>query len=136
MSSKWIDEREDSIYTRVKNKVLKKLRVKYPDLNFSSDDSLNVDAKFPSVYIGFDVAERGQTLDGGTINAVYMIVQTKVSVTKAQGNTIAKEVNACVCDELKAMHFFVSGSSVPTTSGDIKEINQNYARVIGFNDIL
>ena len=136
MSSKWIDERENSIFTRVKNEVLKGLRSKYSDLNFTTDDSENVVAKFPSVYMRFEVVERGQTLDGGTINAVYMICQTKVSVTKAQGNTVAKEVNASVCDELKKLLFSVSGSAVPTTSGDIKEINQNYARVLGYNDPL
>lgn len=134
MSSKWINERENGIYSRVKSKVKVAIGTKYPDLNFTMDDSENIKPKFPSVYMYFDAIERGQTLDGGTINAVYMNVRTQVSVTKAQGNDVAREVNAYVCDELKKLGFYVSGSPIPTTSGDTKIISQDYGRVIGYND--
>ena len=134
MSSIWINERIESIYTRVKDKVMTSLYSKYPDLNFTQDDSENISPKFPTVYMYFDTSERGQTLDGGAINAVYMTVQTQVKVTNEQGNDVAVEVNAYVRDALKDMLFMASGSPIPTTSGDVKVINSNYARVIGYND--
>ena len=130
----WIEDRIDSIYSRVKHETIDVLSTEYPDLNFTQDDSENVDAKFPNVYMFFDVIERGNTLDGGVINAVYMTVRTKVSVTKAQGNDVAREVNAVVRDELKKLFFIASGSPIPTTSGDVKVINANYQRVIGYDD--
>lgn len=132
----WIEERINTIYTRVKSKAYKELRSKYPDLNFTMDDGENLNPSFPTVYMFFDVMERGTTLDGGVINAVYMTVRTRVSVTKAQGNDVAREVNEIVRNELSRLYFIASGSPIPTTSGDTKVINANYHRVIGFNDPL
>lgn len=134
MSSTWINERIDSIYSRVASKVTASLGTKYPDLNFTMDDSENIDPKFPTVYMYFDTSERGQTLDGGVINAVYMTVSVQVKVTTEQGVDVAKEVNAAVRDVMSFMYFITSGSPIPTTSGDVKVINSNYSRLIGFND--
>ena len=134
MSSIWIDERINKIFSHVRNKVKTALKDKYPELNFTQDDSENTSAKFPTVYMFFDFAERGSTLDGGVINAVYMTVRTQVSVTKTQGNNAAREVNSYVRDELSKIGFIASGSPIPTVSGDVKVINADYQRVIGFND--
>ena len=136
MSSIWIDERINKIFSHVRNKVKTALKEKYPELNFTQDDSENTKAKFPTVYMFFDFAERGSTLDGGVINAVYMTVRTQVSVTKTQGNNAAREVNAKVRDELINLGFIASGSPIPTVSGDVKVINADYQRIIGFNDPL
>lgn len=134
MSSRWIDERINDIYTDVKNEVMTAYKTKYPDLTFTQDDSENVTAKFPAVYMFFDAVERMSTLDGGVINAVYMTIRTKVSVTKSQGNNVARAINSAVRDALKKRYFDTSGSPIPTTSGDVKVINSNYQRVVGFND--
>ena len=134
MSSIWIDKRIDKIFSHVMNKVTKAMESSYPDITFTLDDSENVGAKFPTVYMFFDTAERMSTLDGGAINAVYMTVRTKISVTKTQGNNAAREVNAKVRDELVALGFMTSGSPIPTVSGDVKVINANYQRIVGYND--
>lgn len=134
MSSMWIEDRIDKIFSHVRNKTIKEFKADYPDINFTQDDSENTEAKFPTVYMYFDTAERGSTLDGGAINAVYMTVRTKVSVTKTQNNDVARAVNAKVRDELVNFGFMASGSPIPTVSGDVKVINANYQRVIGFND--
>ena len=136
MSSQWIDDRINTIFTRVKNHSVKAFKTKYPDLNFTQDDSENIDAKFPTVYMFFDTEERQSTLDGGVINAVYMVVRTKISVTKVQGNNVAREVNTKVRDELCSLGFRTSGSPIPTVSGDVKIINSSYQRMVGFNDPL
>lgn len=132
----WVEDRIDSIYSRVKSKTMTAFKTKYPDINFTMDDSENTKAKFPSVYMFFDVAERAQTLDGQAINAVFMTVRTKVSASKAQGNLVAQEVNAKVRDEMKLLRFNASGSPIPTTYEDVKQINANYGRVIGASDPL
>ena len=134
MSSIWIDERINKIFSHVRNKTKSEYKSKYPDLNFTMDDSENTSAKFPTVYMFFDTTERQSTLDGGAINAVYMTVRTQVSVTKTQGNNAAREVNAKVRDELVSLGFLASGSPIPTVSGDVKVINANYQRMVGFND--
>ena len=41
MSSIWIEDRIDKIYSHVKNKTVKALKSKYPDINFTQDDSEN-----------------------------------------------------------------------------------------------
>lgn len=132
----WIEDRIDKIYSRVKSKTIKALKDEYPDINFTMDDSENTDAKFPNVYMFFNVVERGQTLDGQAINAVFMTVRTKVSASKAQGNTVAQKVNAKVRDEMKLLYFDASGVPIPTTLGDVKQINANYGRVLGSQDPL
>lgn len=132
----WVEDRIEQIYTRVKVKTIEALKSDYPNINFTMEDSENTPAKFPNVYMYFDVAERGQTLDGQTINAVFMTVRTKVSTSKSQGDIVAKKVNAKVRDELKSLMFSVSGSPIPTTLGDVKIINANYGRVIGHDDPL
>ena len=134
MSSIWIEDRIDRIFSRVMHKSIDALESEYPDINFTQDDSENIDAKFPTVYMFFDTAERMSTLDGGVINAVIMAVRTKVSVTKTQGNDAAREVNAIVRDELVKLGFMASGSPIPTVSGDVKVINANYQRLVGYND--
>ena len=132
----WVEDRIDQIYTVVKSKVITALVEEYPDINFTMDDSENTTAQFPNVYVFFDTVERGQTLDGQGINAVFMTIRTKVSASKAQGNVVAQKVNAKVRDELKLLRFIASGSPIPTTSGDVKVINANYGRVIGHDDPL
>ena len=132
----WIEDRIDQIYSRVKSKTITALKDEYPDINFTMDDSENTDAKFPNVYMFFNVVERGQTLDGQAINAVFMTVRTKVSASKAQGNTVAQKVNDKVRDEMKLLYFDASGVPIPTTLGDVKQINANYGRVLGSQDPL
>ena len=130
----WIEERESLIFTRVSDYVSDALSTKYPNINFTTDDSENVDAKFPNIYMFFDFVERMSTLDGQAINGGIMTIRTKTSVTKAMGNSVAKEVNACVRDGLKELCFTASGSPFPTTSRDTKEINATYQRMVGYND--
>ena len=134
MSSIWIEDRIDKIFSRVMHKTVEEFETTYPDINFTQDDSENIEAQFPTVYMFFDTAERMSTLDGGVMNAVYMTIRTKVAVTKTQGNDVAREVNAKVRDELVTLGFQASGSPIPTVSGDVKVINSNYQRLVGYND--
>lgn len=134
--TEWIDERINAIYSHVRSRTLSELKSKYSKLRFTEDDSENTKAEFPTVYMFFDWVERQSTLDGGGINAIYMTVQTRISVTKAQGNNVAREVNAKVRDELCSLGFVTSGSPIPTQSGDVKVINANYQRAIGHDDPL
>lgn len=134
MSSKWIREKENKVFSHVKNKVTKALKTKYPDIYFTMDDWGNTEAKFPSVYMSFSFVEGMKTLDGGTINGGIMTIHTQTRVTKTQGNNVAVEVDEMVCDELKKFLFSVSGDSTPTVAGDTKTIETNYSRSVGFND--
>lgn len=137
MSSSWIDTRIDSIYTRVKKQVTDELKSTYPDITFTMDDAENTDAKFPTVYMFFDWSERMSTLDGGAINGVYMTLRTQISAqNNSQGIKAARRVNARVRDELCELGFITSGSPLPTRSGDVKVINANYQRVVGYDDPL
>ena len=136
MSSKWIDDRINAMYSHVRSRTLSALKSKYPDLNFTEDDTSNTKAKFPTVYMFFDWTERQSTLDGGVINAVYMQCRTQISVTKAQGNNVAREVNTCVRDLLTELGFKTSGGTLPIQSGDVKIMVTNYQREVGFSDPL
>lgn len=134
MSTQWIEDAESKIYSKVKAKTIAELKKTYPDINFTMEDNVNDITKFPSVYMFFDFVEQGKTLDIGGINAVLMTVQTRVSVTSAQGITVAKKVNVKVRDALNELGFSTGGSPIPTTRNDTKQINSRYSRTIGYND--
>ena len=138
MSSKWIDDRINDMYSFVRSRTMSELKSKYSDLYFTMDASENTSAKFPTVYMFFDFVERQSTLDGGVINAVYMTCRTQISVKddSSQGDPTAREVNAKVRDELCKLGFITSGGALPTKSGDVKLLIANYQRVVGYDDPL
>ena len=138
MSSVWIDERINAMYSHVRSQTLSALKSKYPKLYFTMNSAENTETKLPSVYMLFDYSERQSTLDGGVINAVYMTVRTHIKAAddSTQGDKAAREVNAKVRDELCRLGFITSGGSLPVSSSGTKEIVSNYQRVVGNDDPL
>lgn len=138
MSSKWIEDKINDIYSHVRSRTLSEFKVKYSDLEFTMTSSENAPTKLPTVYMFFDFSERQSTLDGGVINAVYMTIRTQISVkdNSAQGDPAARELNTKVRDELCKLGFFTSGGALPTKSGDVKVLIANYQRVVGHDDPL
>lgn len=131
----WFSRITTTVFTRIKSIVNKKLKSTYPDINFTTSDKSSTDPKFPTVYIKrMQGMERGQDLDGTSVNA--MLVTFQVEVTDNISDTRALEVADTCCAVMKSMRFQLVGEPVPDNSnGKFRNIAR-YQRIIGYNDTL
>lgn len=131
----WFSRITTTVFTRIKNSVSKKLKSTYPDLNFTTSDKSSTEPKFPTVYIKrMPGMEKGQDLDGSTVNA--MLVTFQLEVTDNISDTRALEVADECCAVMKSMRFQLVGEPVPDNSnGKFRNIAR-YQRIVGYNDTL
>jgi hypothetical protein len=132
----WFSDITSIVLTRVKAKVNKKLKTKYPDIEFTTSSISSTEPKFPTVYIKrMQGAECGEDLDGSTVNA--MVVTFQVEITDNVGDTRSQEVADSVCEVFKSMRFQILGEPFPdnTQKGIYRNIAR-YQRIIGYGDTL
>lgn len=133
--SNWVDDLETSIYAKLRKKLLTKFKTKYPILETSitTDDSTMV-TKFPTVYFhvmsGF---EKGQDLEGTSINAIMYTIQIDVS-SKERETT--REIMSEVVNIMKSMSFSVIALPEFNNQDDIKRQVVRVRRLIGANDLV
>lgn len=134
----WVSDRQTTIYSRVDAILMSKLSDIYPDLNVTMDDSPVQSAQFPTVYITFlGETERGQTLDGTTINAVNMTVEAHIKTSKDQGVLENKEIAWDVVEAFKTMGFDATMPNIPTSNYDgVYESVSRFSRIIGQGDVI
>lgn len=131
----WFSRITNIVLTRVKAIVGKKLNTKYPDIDFTTSASSSTTPKFPTVYIKrMQGAERGQDLDGSTVNA--MLVTFQVEITDNISETRAQEVADNVCAVMKSMRFQILGEPVTDSQVNIHRNIARYQRVVGYGDTL
>lgn len=131
----WTSDIQYKVLTRVKAEGTKRLKTRYPDINFTTSSKSPSDPKFPTVYIkSLPGGERGQTLDGKTVNAV--IASFQVEVTTSTNDTDAQNVADVVYEIMKSMAFQVMG--IPVADNDEKSYRNiaRYQRLVGYNDVL
>lgn len=86
----WTSDIQSSVFTRIKAEGTKKLKTKYPNINFTTSSKKSSNPKFPSVYVKrMQGKEEGQTLDGQTVNAVTSTFQ--IEVTDNTSDTVAQQ---------------------------------------------
>jgi hypothetical protein len=134
----WVADRQTTIYSRVSAILDAKLGDKYDELNVTMDNALSQDAMFPTVYITFVAAnERGQTLDGTTINAVNMTVEVHIKTSNAQGMIVNSEVAWEVVEAFKTMGFTAIMPNIPISNIDgVYESVSRFSRLIGQGDVI
>lgn len=138
MSPTWFFDIENNIYTIVKTRTERKLLAKYPKLQFTSDDSGGMKAKFPTVYIhwlpGYEMARE---LNNEDVNAFLCTAQMEVYTNKEQGQKVAKHVMAEVIKQFVTLGFEIN--SMPeflSTDNDTKRIVARARRTLASGDIL
>ena len=132
----WTSDIASSVFTRVKAEATKRLKTKYPDIYFTTLSRVATTPKFPTVYVKrMQGAERGQTLEGTTLNAILSTFQ--IEVTTNTNDTEAQEVADIVCEIMKSMRYQMLGEPFPdNTASDTYRNVARYQRIIGYNDIL
>lgn len=103
--------------------------------NFSTDLSKYTKAHFPFVLVQMLPAlERGQDLEGDTINAGLFTFQVDVTDNKSQKR--AKEVAYEILRIMKAMRFEVTSMPSFEDTTDTHRSTARYRRVIGSGDAI
>ena len=132
----WTSDITSIVFTRIKAIGNKKLKTKYPNINFTTSNESSKEPDFPTVYIKrLQGAERGQDLEGTSVNAILCSFQ--VEVTTNTNDTEAQEVADVVCSIMKSMRFQILGE--PFADNTQKGVSRNvarYQRIIGYGDIL
>lgn len=133
----WTDRISSMVFTRIKNEFSSSLKTKYKmaDSNFSTVGSSDTPAVFPFVYINLlPSVERGQDIEGNTINAGLFTFQ--IEVTDNQSQARAKDVMSEVKRIMKSMRFTVQCTPTLEDTKDTHRAIMRCNRIIGSCDIL
>ena len=133
----WTDRISSVVFSRIKNEFSSSLKEKYKmkDENFSTVGSSDTPAVFPFVYINLlPSVERGQDIEGNTINAGLFTFQ--IEVTDNQTQARAKDVMSEIKRIMKSMRFTVQCTPTLEDTKDTHRAIMRCNRIIGSCDIL
>lgn len=134
----WVADRQTTIYSRVNGILLSRLKDKYKSLLVTQDNATPTKTQLPTVYIAFiGASERGQTLEGNTINAVVMTAEVHVKTSSEQGAIVNNDIAWEVVDAFKTMGFEASMPPMATSNFDgVYESVSRFSRIIGQGDVI
>ena len=134
----WIADVEAKSFTLVKYKGEKELKEKYPRIYYTTDNMASTDTYYPTVYMKFlPNGESGRDLEGNRISAYLCGIQLEVTVSKEQGQTVAKKVMWQAIETLQSKGFEVFNTPEDiSTSADNRRYVARVRRSIGFNDYI
>lgn len=134
----WIADVEAKLHTLVKYKGEKAFKTDYPNIYYTTDNMASTETHYPTVYMKFlPNAESGRDLEGNRINAYLCGIQLEVTVSKSQGQTVAKKVIWQAIETLQSQGFEVFNTPEDiSTSADNKRYVARVRRNIGFNDYI
>lgn len=134
----WLTDRENAIYTYVKTKVWNKYKNTYSNMFFTQDDSPNLPASFPCIYVHFlSPYEVGSELENTSVNAAIVTVEFAVTVTNAMGLNVANIVSDSCVDALKEVGFeIIMFPEFQNMGTDTKRKIFRARRTIGSGDII
>lgn len=131
----WTSDVTSIVFTRIKVEATKELKSKYPDINFTTSDKVRTEPTFPNVFVKrLQGSERGQTLDGETVNATLCSFQ--IEVADNVNDNRSQEVADVIYAIMKKMRFEAIGEPFQDNIDDVHRNVARYRRVIGYNDTL
>ena len=129
----WISEIQSKVFTRIKVEGTKKLKSKYPNINFTTSSKVQKDPKFPNVYLQkLAGAEQGQDLDGTTVNAVISSFQVEITDNVSEDRT--QEVADVICMIMKSLGYQILGEPTQDNNESTYRNISRYRRTIGEGD--
>lgn len=138
----WATEIDTTVLSRLRSRGYTDLKKKYTNINFTDNDRAPTDPKFPTVYyINISSAERGQTLDGKSMNALLHSVQIEVSdngtpVANKPQNYATKDVMSKICEYMKDMGYEIVNMPFFQNTDSVYRMVARFRRVIGANDVI
>lgn len=138
----WATEIDTTVLSRLRSRGYTDLKKKYKNINFTDNDRAQTTPKFPTVYyINISSAERGQTLDGKSMNALLHSVQIEVSdngtpVANKPQNYATKDVMSNICEYMKDMGYDIVNMPFFQNTDTVFRMVARFRRVIGANDVI
>lgn len=137
IDNSWVIDIEPKIYSIIKAKTEKEIKKKYPDVNFTMDDAVQNDPKFPSIYMRFlQSIEVGEDLEGQSINGIMCTVDVRITVSKTQDLTALRWVNTKILNAFKELRFDAKMPRLNDSTVDTKSSTMRFERIIGQGQIL
>lgn len=131
----WTSDIPSIVITKIKYGFSSKLKTKYPNIKFTTSDSSNTAATFPTVYVNkLSSPEQGLDLEGTEIHAILATFQIEVTdnVSQSRANEVIDEVMRI----MKAMRFQIVGDPYPDNRDNAYRYVMRCRRVIGALDKL
>lgn len=133
--NQWAFDLGTTIFSIVKSKTLTELKSKYPDIFVTDKGKTNGKAVFPTVYIQeLSGSERGEDLEGKSINAVLETIQVDVTTNTSRADV--NRVMYTVASIFKQMAFTVQSMPDFKYNGETYRKTARFQRIIGANDRL
>lgn len=138
----WATEIDTTVLSRLRSRGYTDLKKKYTNINFTDNDRAQTTPKFPTVYyINISSAERGQTLDGKSMNALLHSVQIEVSdngtpVANKPQNYATKDVMSKICEYMKDIGYEIVNMPFFQNTDTVFRMVARFRRTIGANDVI
>lgn len=133
--AEWTDDIESIVFTNVKARFSKKIKEKYPELTFTTDEENVGNAKFPCAYIHLlPMVEQGADLEAKTINACLATFQ--ITVISNKNSNDVKTVMGELTSIFKQLGFSVISFPEKIRNGEIYSSVSRVRRMIGSGDTL
>lgn len=126
---------ESIIFSRLKGQFSQKIKGKYPNLTFTTQEESRSAPKFPNVYVYLmPGTETGLTLERTVFEEGLFTFQ--IRVTNNSGQTAVQEITNEIIRLMKRMSFEISATPVYENDSDTQWSVSRFRRTIGRNDVL
>lgn len=126
---------ESIIFSRLKGQFSQKIKAKYPNLTFTTQEESKGTPKFPNVYVYLVPGmETGLTLERTVFEEGIFTFQ--IRVTNNSGQTAVQEITNEIIKIMKRMSFEIVATPVYENDADTQWSISRYRRTIGRNDVL
>lgn len=126
---------ESIIFSRLKGLFSQKIKGKYPNLTFTTQEESKGKPKFPNVYVYLmPGTEIGQTLEGTTFAGGMFTFQ--IRVTNNTGQTEVQEITNEIVRIMKKMRFSIVATAVYENDADTQWSVMRFRRSITKDDVL
>lgn len=134
MTNSWFFDIENLVFTNIKVNASKKLKDKFPNINFTTSNRTQGSPIYPTVYIHENAGqEKGQDLENKTINAVLSNIQVEVITDTSKDD--AKKIASVCTDILKSMSFDITSLPVFEEGSSYYRLIMRCSRTFGNADL-
>lgn len=126
---------ESIVFSRLKGLFSQKIKSKYKDLTFTTQEESKGTPKFPNVYVYLmPGTEIGQTTEGDVFEAGLFTFQ--IRVTNNTGQTAVQEITNEIIRLMKKMRFQIVETPIYENNSDTQWSVTRFRRAIAENDKL
>ena len=134
VNNNWFFDIENVVFTNIKVNATKKLKDKFPKINFTTSNRTQGSPIYPTVYIHENAgAEKGNDLENKTINAVESNIQIEVITDTSKDD--AKKIASVCADIMKNMSFDITSLPVFEEGSSYYRLIMRCSRTFGNADL-